>query len=375
MMMKSATLNDYYEILLGETDLKVLLYFENQKLIAQSGIGRALRLQQAALGPVADVTVTTDANCDDYDVLHINTYGIKSMHMVKKAHKMGKKVIYHAHSTYEDFRNSFFGSNLLAPFYKKYLVALYKQADVLITPTPYSKSLLEDYGLTQPIYPVSNGIDLTKYGRNDEQIKAYKDYFGIQPGQKVVMSVGLFFERKGLFDFIELAKRHPEITFIWFGHTNLAIVPGKVRHAIEHHPKNLIFPGYITGDIIKGAYAAVDLFLYPSYEETEGIVVLEALASKQRLLVRDIPVYDGWLVDQKNCYKASDLDDFDQQMQAILAGSRPDLTEAGYEVAKARDLHAIGHVLDDIYRATLQEKRLPVNENGMIVTKLPNQNA
>ena len=353
--------------------MKVLLYFENQNLIAQSGIGRAMRLQLAALGPVADVTVTTDPKCVDYDVLHINTYGLRSMQMVKKAHKMGKKVIYHAHSTYEDFRNSFFGSNLLALFYKKYLVSLYKQGNALITPTPYSKSLLENYGLTQPIYPVSNGIDLAKYGYKEEQVQAYKEYFNIQPDQKVVMSVGLFFERKGIFDFVELAKRHPEITFIWFGHTNLAIVPGKVRHVIEHHPANLIFPGYITGDIIKGAFAAADLFLYPSYEETEGIVVLEALASKQKLLVRDIPVYDGWLVDQENCYKAESLDDFDKQMQAILAGNRPDLTEAGYQVAKERDLHQIGRVLDDVYRATLADKRLPLNDNGTVDINLSDQ--
>lgn len=371
--MKLVTLSDSCETPLGETELKVLLYFENQKMIAQSGIGRALRLQQAALGPIADVTVTTDPKCDDYDVLHINTYGVKSMHMVKKAHKMGKKVVYHAHSTYEDFRNSFFGSNLLAPAYKKYLVALYRQADTLVTPTPYSKSLLENYGLTQPIYPVSNGIDLKKYQPDEEKIQAYKEYFDIKPGQKVVMSVGLFFERKGLFDFVELAKRHPEITFIWFGNTNLFIVPGKVRYVIEHHPDNLIFPGYITGDIIRGAYAGADLFLYPSYEETEGIVVLEALASKQNLLVRDIPVYDGWLVDQENCYKAKDLDDFDQQMEAILAGDRPDLTEAGYRVVQERDLHQVGHILDDVYRATLEDKKLPLNENGTVAVRLADQ--
>ncbi|MBS9338911.1 glycosyltransferase [Fructobacillus sp. M2-14] len=346
--------------------MKVLLYFENQNLIAQSGIGRALRLQQAALGPIKDVTVTTDPKCEDYDVLHINTYGVMSMYMVKKAKKMGKKVVYHAHSTYEDFRNSFFGSNLLAPLYKKYLIALYKQADALVTPTPYSKSLLENYGLTQPIYPVSNGIDLAKYEPDESKIQLYKDYFEIQEGQKVVMSVGLFFERKGLFDFIELAKRHPEITFIWFGHTNMALVPQKVHLAIDMAPKNLRFPGYISGDIIKGAFAGVDLFLYLSFEETEGIVVLEALASKQKLLVRDIPVYDGWLKDQENCYKAKNVDDFDAQMEAILAGEKKDLTEAGYEVAKTKDLHQVGQILDNVYRAVLEERTLPLNEQGSV---------
>ncbi len=66
--------------------------------------------------------------------------------------------------------------------------------------------------------------------------------------------------------------------------------------------KNVLFPGYIKGDIIEGAYSAADLFFFPSYEETEGIVVLEALASRQNVLVRDIPVYKGWLSNGRNAY-------------------------------------------------------------------------
>ena len=172
--------------------MKVLLYFENQKWIAKSGIGRALKLQQAALS-YTDVTVTTDPKAKDYDVLHINTYGVKSHHMVNAAHKMGKKVVYHGHSTYEDFRNSFTGSNLIAPFFKRYLVSLYQKADALITPTPYSKQLLRGYRLSQPITPISNGIPLEKYAPDADKVAKFRNYFDLSPDQKVVMSVGLFF--------------------------------------------------------------------------------------------------------------------------------------------------------------------------------------
>ncbi|CAK8053494.1 glycosyltransferase [Eupransor demetentiae] len=333
--------------------MKVLLYFENQALIAKSGIGRALRLQQAALANT-DVEVTTDPKCTDYDILHINTYGVMSHHMVNKAHKMGKKVIYHAHSTYEDFRNSFMGSNLLAPLYKKYLVSLYGSADALITPTPYSKHLLENYGLKQPITPISNGIKLAKYTQDPTKVAKFREHFDLKEDDKVVMSVGLFFERKGILDFVTLAEQHPELTFIWFGYTDPKLIPAKIRHVLKDHPKNLIFAGYITGDVILGAYQGANLFLYPSYEETEGIVVLEALASKQKVLVRDIPVYDPWLKDGQNVYKAGDLVEFEEKMQAILKGDLPDVTAAGYEIAQARDLKEIGQQLKAAYEAVLQ---------------------
>jgi 1,2-diacylglycerol-3-alpha-glucose alpha-1,2-glucosyltransferase len=336
--------------------MKILQYFENQGLLSKSGIGHAQRLQQEALSHT-DVIVTTDAHSEDFDILHINTYGLWSMHQVKRARRMDKKVIYHAHSTYEDFRESFIFSNFLAPLYKKWLIHLYSSADALITPTPYSKGLLENYGLTQPIYPVSNGVRVENYRYDQRKVDKFRRFIHAEPGQKVVVSVGLYFERKGILDFVELARRHPEIKFVWFGHTSIWLIPNKIKRILVEHPENLIFPGYQTGDVLQGAYSGADLFLYPSYEETEGIVVLEALASSQHMLVRDIPVYDTWLTDGENAYKAKDLAEFDSKMMAILNGELPDLTDAGLAVASARSLPLVGAELDAVYVEVMADTR------------------
>jgi len=336
-----------------ELCLKVLLYFEGEKLLAKSGIGRALAHQQRALTDVG-IDYTLDRHAEDYDILHINTYGVNSLHMVNKAKRHGKKVIYHAHSTEEDFRNSFIGSNQLSPLYKKYLINLYARADQLITPTPYSKELLTGYGLTVPIKAISNGIDLAKYQPNAEKEQAFRNYFQIDPDQKVIISVGLFFERKGILDFVEIAKQLPEYTFIWFGHTPMMTIPKKIRDLVNgDHPSNVRFPGYIKGDIIEGAYSGADLFFFPSYEETEGIVVLEALASKQQILVRDIPVYQGWLKDGQNSYMGRNNLEFAAKIKALLNNELPDLTDAGYRTAQEKSIDAIGKELQSVYQEVL----------------------
>ena len=137
--------------------MKVLLYFESENLLKTSGIGRAQAHQLKAL-QLHGIETTTDPN-DDYDILHINTYGLNSTSIISKAKELNKPVIYHAHSTEEDFRNSFLFSNQISPVYKKRLVSLYSMADYIITPTPYSKNLLESYGISVPIDAISNGID------------------------------------------------------------------------------------------------------------------------------------------------------------------------------------------------------------------------
>lgn len=43
--------------------------------------------------------------------------------------------------------------------------------------------------------------------------------------KKVIICVGLFFERKGITDFIEVARQLPEYQFIWFGDTPMYSIP------------------------------------------------------------------------------------------------------------------------------------------------------
>ncbi len=106
----------------------------------KSGIGRALQHQMKALD-LAGIPYTTDPS-GDYDVVHINTYGPRSLRLLHKAKKQGKKVIMHGHSTKEDFRNSFIGSNLFASAFGKYLAHMYQMADFIIWECVFLLSLI-----------------------------------------------------------------------------------------------------------------------------------------------------------------------------------------------------------------------------------------
>lgn len=336
--------------------MKILLYFENEDLIQTSGIGRALRHQKRALES-ANIDYTTNPDSTDFDILHINTWYFNSQAIINKARILNKKVIYHAHSTEEDFKNSFVFSNQIAPIFKKYLVNLYDKSDSIITPTPYSKSLLESYGIDLPIYAISNGIDLNNFVYDEEKVKAFRSYFSLKEDDKIVLSVGLYFERKGILDFIEIARRLPQYKFIWFGYTPLISIPKNIRDAIEDIPTNLILPGYVKGPIIEGAYLASNCFFFPSYEETEGIVVLEALASRQQVLLRDIKVFDPWLVDKVNCYKGSNNDEFCDLLVNIVENRIPKTIEEGYKVAASRSIESVGQQLKEVYLKVLSEDR------------------
>lgn len=67
---------------------------------------------------------------------------------------------------------------------------------------------------------------------------SFRKKYGYRADEKIIMSAGLTIERKGVTDFVELARRMPQYQFIWFGETNLNTVPMKTSRAVFTH-KNI----------------------------------------------------------------------------------------------------------------------------------------
>ncbi len=334
--------------------MKVLLYTEKEKLCRKSGLGKAIRHQMQALR-LMGIPYTTNPK-DDFDILHINTYFPASYELVCKSKKEGKKIVYHAHSTEEDFRNGFVFCKQVSPLFKKWLIRCYSLGDVIVTPTPYSKKLLEGYGIKRKIYVISNGIELEKFKQDKIAGKKFRETYGYKSTDKVIIGIGLYIERKGIVDFVELAKRMPDYKFIWFGYSPLTAATKNVRKAVKTKLDNLIFAGYVESEMISMAMNGCDLYIFPTLEETEGIPIVEACACKCKALIRDIPVFDDWLEEGVNVYKAKTLDEFEDKARKIINGELPDLTEEAYKIAVERDLNIIGKKLKAVYEYVTQGK-------------------
>ena len=337
--------------------MKVLLYTEGLKTIGKSGLGKAIKHQMKALEN-EKIEYTLDPK-DDYDILHINTYFPKSYFLAKKAKKQGKKIVYHAHSTEEDYKDGFIFAKQTSKLFKKWLIKCYSLGDVIVTPTLYSKNLLQGYkGLEdKKIYDISNGIEIEFFKKDEELGKKFRKDYGFKKNDKVIIGIGLYIERKGIVDFVELAKRLPEYKYIWFGYSPLAAATAPVRKAVGTKLPNLFFPGYVEQEVIKGAMSGADLYIFPTLEETEGIPIIEACACKQNAIVRDIKIFDGWLEDGKNVYKAKDVDEFEKKIKDFFNGKLPSVTEEAYKVAVERDLKTVGKKLKAVYKEVMKTSK------------------
>ncbi len=342
--------------------MQIYIYRGGEQIVGRSGVGQAIRHQTECLDrchiPVSH-RLTPDTSA-----VHINTVLPDSVLAALWARLRGRKVIWYGHSTMEDFRRSFRGSDLLAPLFRRWLIFCYRRGDVVITPTEYSRRLLETYGLRRPVYSLSNGVD-TRFFRPDPALRtSFRRRYGLTEEDRVVISVGHTIARKGLTDFLELARRMPSARFLWFGWTDPRLLPREITEAMAAAPANVRFPGYVDRELLREAYCGADVFAFLSHEETEGIVVLEALACGIPTVLRDIPVYEGWLEHGKNIYKAATLNEIQQYVEGLLDKTLPDLSAAGRAVAASRSLEAVGEKLRGIYLREGILQRVPQGALG-----------
>lgn len=334
---------------MGE-NMRVYLCSDLQNLIKESGVGRAYEHQQMALD-TTNVSYTLTGE-EPYDIIHINTIFPQSYLKALSAKRKGKIIIYHAHSTVEDFKDSFFFANAVAPVFRWWLKKCYQTADLILTPSSYSKKLIENYEVKRPIQALSNGIDLDYWESTETEIHQFKKKYGLNVNDKVILSVGLQIKRKGILDFVEMAKQLPEYQFIWFGYTDPKLLPKEILKAIQTDLSNLQFPGYIDRNELRVAYQAADLYVFLTHEETEGIVLLEALASQTNTLVRDLPVFSDYQ-DGQDIYKGKNLQEFIIRAQGILENNYPSLTAEGYKVVSKKSIPNIGEQLKKHYQLAL----------------------
>ena len=209
---------------------------------------------------------------------------------------------------------------------------------------------------------ISNGVNINKFNKNEvlkqKFLNEYKSVYDIN--KPLIITAGLPFERKGIKDFVKVAQECSDYQFLWFGSSSVkSMLPDKIQKIIENPPENLIFPGYVDTDILIGAFSAAKAFLFMTYEENEGIVVLEALSAKLPLVVRDIPVYEDWLEDGKTCFKARTNEEFCEKIRNIVENNVENLdevTEQAYNIAKERNLINIGKKYKEYYEYILNKE-------------------
>jgi len=250
--------------------------------------------------------------CDLVHVHHPFWLGKKGMRLAKRS---GIPVILTYHTRLERYTHYFplpgmALKNLVAHFLIKRFA---NHCDAIITPTSSTEEYLRNLGVSALIETIPTGIDIEDYKQwSQQQVQALRDQY-VNPGEHLLISVSRMAKEKNL-DFLiaGLAKVNERSNSTF---KCLLVGDGPEKKRLEEKAAafgmhdQIVFTGNLTPHEVIRCYLAADLFVFASTSETQGMVLLEAMAGGCPVVaVRASGVYDV-VKDGYNGFKVAESSD------------------------------------------------------------------
>jgi glycosyltransferase involved in cell wall biosynthesis len=294
------------------------------------------------------------------DLIHVTIPLPLGLIAVRVAKAMGLPVVIHSHTQPQNiFMNSFPfpGRATITHRFFRYLNWLYRQADIMIYPSVFSRRQFPELG-TLPNAVISNGVDVGRFRPTRPDLFMHR--FGLSRDKQHLMYLGRLHGEKDVETLIRampaLLARRPAVHLVIVG---LGYERPKLERlardlAVEPH---VTFCGYVADDELAAAYSACSLFVLPSLAELEGMAVLEAMACGKPVLVADSKdsAARDLVADNGLLFRARDPEDLARQADRVL--SDPEalrvMAEASLRISAVFDIRASADALEAAYYSVL----------------------
>lgn len=247
----------------------------------------------------------------DCDVIHIQTPFAAHYAGLHAARVLNKPVIATYHTLFEEYLQHYIPwlpAAALRGLARRFSRGQCNALDAVIVPSTAMRTRLRDYGITRPLHVLPTGLPTSAFTPGDAA--GFRARHGIGSAQQVALFVGRVAHEKNigfLLEAVAHACRHlPQLLFLVTGE-------GPARADLEQQAArlglhdNVRFLGYMDRKHeLPSAYAAADAFVFASRTETQGLVLLEAMAQGCPVVGLSIMGTADILEPRRGCHIAPD---------------------------------------------------------------------
>jgi glycosyltransferase involved in cell wall biosynthesis len=287
-------------------------------------------------------------------------------------------LVFTFHSRYDQYARKYvplvsgLATSVTEEAVRRYLI----RCSHIIAPTASVKAIIEDdYHVGVPITVVPTPVELSRY--RDLHPDELRERLQLQSAE-ILLYIGRLAEEKNLEfllrAFARIVRSRPQTRLVLVGggpkEKGLRRLTGELELG-----ERVIFAGAVPHESVPGYAAAADLFVFPSTSETQGLVMIEAMAAGTPVVAVDAPGTSDILADGGGRLVPLEEGQFAQKVLNLLADEdgRRSLEAEALRVAETYTVDSATERLLDVYRQALAdgprlETRRQADERGLLET-------
>ncbi len=218
-----------------------------------------------------------------YDVIHVQTPFVAHYLGVKMARVLGIPCVETYHTFFEEYLYHYIPlvpRKLMRLAARRFSRHQGNSLEGMVVPSNPMLQVLKDYGITTPTQVIPTGIETARFTPGNRT--AFREKQGIAQDRPVLLFLGRVAHEKNIGFLLKavacVKKEIPDVLFVIAGE-------GPARTTLEQEAKtqglndNVQFIGYLDRQTeLNDCYRAADIFIFASRTETQGLVLLEAMA-------------------------------------------------------------------------------------------------
>ncbi len=298
-----------------------------------------------------------------WDVIHVHT--------PFRAHQLGvmlrkftrRPLVETYHTYFEPYAKHYFPWLPAAPLRfvaRSISRRLCREVDHLIVPTRQMDGVLKQYGIATPTTVIPTGIDLDEFAGGDGA--RFRQAQNIRADQPTLVTVSRLAAEKNIGFLLEVARallgEFPDLAFVIAGEGPDAEALRAKGRALGLE-KHLRFPGNLDRrTTLLDCYRAGDVFVFASPTETQGLVLIEAMAL-------GVPIVSTAVMGTATVLRGAhgarisgeNIAEFAGHVAALLRSpaARAELSAAGREDARAWSAPVLMRNTVDLYERLAQQ--------------------
>lgn len=225
----------------------------------------------------------TQLRSEEYDIIHIHTPFVAHYLGIKLSHLLNAPSVETYHTFFEDYLHHYLPwmPKLLARGFARMVSRRQCNAvDAIVAPSQPLLDVLRQYGVSVEAEVIPTGLQAHSFRPADGV--SFRASFGIGLERPVILFLGRVAFEKNI-DFLlrmtnELRKKQPDVLLLVAGEGPTEGSLHKLSEELSLQD-NIHYIGYLDRNTqLNACYKAADVFVFSSKSETQGLVLLEAMA-------------------------------------------------------------------------------------------------